>query len=250
MVNRREFLETVAIGTLLATGGPSGSGEVAAPEPQGWYDRPMRWAQLAFVEDDPGNFDPDFWLDYFRRIHADAACLSAGGCVAFYPTHIPLHYRSKWLGNTDPFGDMVKGCRALEMNVIGRTDPHAVHQDVYDAHPDWVMVDAEGRKQRHTAAAHVGSRLLAYLRPRPLPLRVHDYRDEGDREALPRRRDLLEPMGRFGHVLLHSLSGEFPGLLRNGSATNQRPAESGATPVHRLVSAAALRAVAPLGFRD
>jgi hypothetical protein len=44
-----------------------------------WYDHPMRWAQLAFVEDDPGNYDQKFWLDYFRRIHADAACLSAGG---------------------------------------------------------------------------------------------------------------------------------------------------------------------------
>src|SRR5215467_13293025 len=69
-----------------------------------WYQRPMRWAQLAFVEDDPGNYDPSFWLDYFRRIHADAACLSAGGCVAFYPTKVPLHYRSKWLGDSDPFG--------------------------------------------------------------------------------------------------------------------------------------------------
>ena len=149
MVNRREFLESFAIGPLLATGSPGSSGEVAGRDPEEWYDRPMRWAQLAFVEDDPGNYDPAFWLDYFRRVHADAACLSAGGCVAFYPTQIPLHYRSKWLGNTDPFGDMVKGCRDLGMNVIGRTDPHAAHQDVYDAHPDWIMVDAEGRKQRH-----------------------------------------------------------------------------------------------------
>jgi uncharacterized lipoprotein YddW (UPF0748 family) len=53
------------------------------------------------------------------------------------------------MGNTDPFGDMVKGCRALGMNVIGGTDPHAARQDVCDAHPDWIMVDAEGRKQRH-----------------------------------------------------------------------------------------------------
>ena len=149
MVNRRDFLQTFAIGTLLATRSPGSSGEVARADPAGWYDRPMRWAQLAFVEDDPGNYDPAFWLDFFRRIHADAACLSAGGCVAFYPTQIPLHYRSKWLGNRDAFGEMVKGCRDLGMNVIGRTDPHAVHQDVYDAHPDWIMVDAEGRKQRH-----------------------------------------------------------------------------------------------------
>ncbi|KAA6463399.1 hypothetical protein DYQ86_06575 [Acidobacteria bacterium AB60] len=109
----------------------------------------MRWAQLAFVEDDPGHYDPAFWLDYFRAIHADAACLSAGGVVAFYPTEIPLHYRSRWLGATDPFGDLVAGCRKLGMNVIARTDSHACHQDAADAHPDWIAVDAHGNKRRH-----------------------------------------------------------------------------------------------------
>jgi hypothetical protein len=122
-----------------------------AASPPDWYDRPMRWAQLALVEDDPCHYDLKFWLDYFRRIHADAACLSAGGCVAFYPTKVPLHYRSKFLGDRDPFGDLVKGCRELGMNVVGRTDPHAAHQDVYDAHPDWIAVDSDGRKRRHWA---------------------------------------------------------------------------------------------------
>ena len=116
-----------------------------------WYDRPMRWAQLTLVEDDPGKYEPAFWLEYFRRTHSDAACLSAGGCVAYYPTKIPLHYRSKYLGNTDAFGELVEGCRKLGMNVIGRTDPHAAHQDVYDAHPDWIAVDEQGRKRKHWA---------------------------------------------------------------------------------------------------
>jgi len=142
-MNRREFLQaSSAASTALLYA-------QTAPLVAGWYDRPMRWAQLAFVEDDPGNYDQAFWLDYFRRIHADAACLSAGGCVAFYPTRIPFHYRSKWLENRDTFGDLVKGCRSLGMNVIARTDPHAVHQDVYDAHPDWIAVDASGAKRRH-----------------------------------------------------------------------------------------------------
>jgi hypothetical protein len=118
----------------------------------GWYDRPMRWAQLAFVEDDPGNYDLSFWLDYFKSIHADAACLSAGGVVAFYPTEIPLHYRSRWLGTMDTFGDIVAGCRTLGMNVIARTDSHACHQDAYDAHPDWIAVDEHGSKRRHPSA--------------------------------------------------------------------------------------------------
>ena len=121
----------------------------AANAEAGWYGRPMRWAQLAFVEDDPGNYDPAFWLDYFKRIHADAACLSAGGAVAFYPTQIPLQYRSRWLGNMDPFGNLLAGCRKLGMNVVARTDAHACHQNVYDAHPDWIAVDAKGEKRRH-----------------------------------------------------------------------------------------------------
>jgi hypothetical protein len=148
-MNRREFMGTSIAGGILAPNLRSEAAEIINTGEGGWYSRPMRWAQLAFVEDDPGHYDPDFWLEYFRQIHADAACLSAGGCVAFYPTKLPLHYRSKWLGDSDPFGEMVKGCRKLGMNVIGRTDPHAVHQNVYNAHPDWIAVDANGNKRRH-----------------------------------------------------------------------------------------------------
>jgi hypothetical protein len=109
----------------------------------------MRWAQLAFVEDDPGNYDPQFWLDYFRRVHADAACLSAGGVVAFYPTEVALHKRSAWLGDRDAFGEMNAGCRKMGMNVVARTDAHACWQKTADAHPDWLMVGADGQKLRH-----------------------------------------------------------------------------------------------------
>src|SRR5690242_21750717 len=142
-IDRRDFLQALASGALIS-GSVAGDSIAAAPPPQTsvWYDRPMRWAQLAFVEDDPGHYDPHFWLDYFRRIHADAACLSAGGCVAYYPTTIPLHWRSPWMRDTDPFGELLAGCRKLNMVVVARTDPHAVHQDVYDPHPDWIAVDA------------------------------------------------------------------------------------------------------------
>jgi len=142
-MSRREWMVATGVVAAEAFAQQIGSEE--------WYGRPMRWAQLAFVEDDPGHYDPGFWLDYFKRIHADAACLSAGGCVAFYPTKVPLHYRSKFLGNSDPFGEMLAGCRQLGMQVIARVDPHAAHQDVYDAHPDWIAVDATGQPRRHWA---------------------------------------------------------------------------------------------------
>lgn len=120
----------------------------------GWFDRPMRWAQLTLVEDDPAHYDPQFWLDYFKRTHSDAACLSAGGCVAYYPTEIPYHHRSAWMGDSDPFGELLQGCREMGMVVIARTDPHAILEDAYRAHPEWVAVDAEGNPRRHWASPH------------------------------------------------------------------------------------------------
>lgn len=119
-----------------------------------WYERARRWAQLTLVENDPATLDLEFWLAYFERVHAEGVCLSAGGYVAYYPTDIPLHHRSRWLDDTptgsgDPFGDFVTGCRDKGMVVLARTDPHAVHQEVFDVHPDWIAVDAEGRHRRH-----------------------------------------------------------------------------------------------------
>lgn len=111
----------------------------------------MRWAQISFAEDDPGRYDPQFWLDYFKRLRIDAVTLNAGGAVAFYPTQLPLHYRSKWLSDMDTFGDLKQKCKALGLVVVARTDAHACHQNVYDPHPDWIMANAAGEKIRHTS---------------------------------------------------------------------------------------------------
>lgn len=122
------------------------------PAPGSRLAEPMRWLQLAFVEDDPGNYDMQFWLDYIRRIRAEGVCLSAGGCVAFYPTRIPLHYKSRFMKEgQDPFGELVRECRKMGLAILARVDPHAAHDDVFHAHPDWIARDAEGRPRRHWA---------------------------------------------------------------------------------------------------
>ncbi len=159
--SRRDFLKASAIAGAAVTLGefslrPLGAAETAAraalPAGPAWADKPMRWAQLTLVENDPGNFDLAFWLDYFKRTHSDAVCLSGGGCVAYYPTQIPFHHRSAWLGDRDVLGDLVKGCRELGMVVVARTDPHATYDDAQAAHPDWIAVDASGRPRRHAAS--------------------------------------------------------------------------------------------------
>jgi hypothetical protein len=158
-LSRRDFFQVAGAGALISVVPAAGSrgfkldhqsvpGGGAA---DGWVDRPMRWVQLTLVENDPGQFDPRFWLDYFRRLHADAATLSAGGIVAYYPTQIPLHHRSQWLGASDPFGALVAGCRALKIHVVARTDPHAVRDDVRATHPDWISVNRSGEPVRHWA---------------------------------------------------------------------------------------------------
>ena len=147
-MDRRNFVKNTGFigGGIVLTGSQVFAGianeQYAVP-----LNQAMRWAQLAFVESDPGNYDPDFWLNYFKRIHAQGVLLSAGGVVAFYPTNIPFHYRSRWMKNTDPLGYLVNGCRRMNMAVILRTDPHATRQDTYEAHPDWIHVTADGKKK-------------------------------------------------------------------------------------------------------
>jgi hypothetical protein len=156
-MDRRNFIKNVTIagGGIAIAGIPTdsimGAERFVSPEEIPWFDRSMRWAQFAFVENDPGNYDPEFWLNYFRRIHADGVLLSAGGIVAFYPTEIPLHHKSEWMGKSDPLGYLVSECRKMNMTVILRTDPHAARQDLFDAHPDYIAVTADGQKRRHWA---------------------------------------------------------------------------------------------------
>ncbi|HEY4328410.1 MAG TPA: alpha-amylase family protein, partial [Phycisphaerae bacterium] len=158
ILNRREFLAATAM--VAASALQARAQTVPAPLPatvpvptSEIFDKPMRWAQLVLADTDPGTYDLAFWLDYFKRIHADGACLSAGGCVAYYPTQIPFHYKSASMKTgTDPFGDLVNGCRKMNMAVIARTDPHSIRDDAAAAHPEWVACDVSGAKRKHWAA--------------------------------------------------------------------------------------------------
>ena len=125
---------------------PLGADVVSTPD---WYRGATRWTQLTFTDDDPARLDVDFWIDVMRDSRSNALCLSAGGYMAFYPTRIPYHHRSAHLGDTDPFGALVEGARSLGMYVMARVDPHAIHQDAADAHPEWLARDEHGQPIPH-----------------------------------------------------------------------------------------------------
>jgi hypothetical protein len=156
VIGRRQFLEAAAAAAgavALSSARAEPAADAGKPAPKANpFDRAMRWGQLAFVENDPGRYDPGFWLDYFTRTHCDAVTLSAGGVVAFYPTRVPFHRRSAWMKDgMDPFGELAGACRQRGLLVVARVDPHAVYDDARAAHPEWIAVDDKGQPRRHWA---------------------------------------------------------------------------------------------------
>ena len=251
-LSRRTFMKTaslagaaVVLGRGKVPGFPLHASENPAlpPPAPSWVDKPMRWAQLTLVEDDPGKFDLPFWLDYFQRTRSDAVCLSAGGCVAYYPTQLPFHHRSQWLGDRDVFGQLVTGCRKLGMVVIARTDPHATYDDARQAHPDWIAVDAEGRPRRHWASPEMW--VTCALGPYNF-----DFMTQVNREIMSCYRVdaiFINRWDRLGNVFLRALPPELPRGERAGVAPLGRPAGPGASRLFPLASATAFCSLAPAG---
>lgn len=126
----------------------------AAP---GWVDQTFRWGQVNFNEADPEGLDVDWWTDFWKRCRIQAVTLNAGGALAYYPTEVPFHVRSPWLGDRDLFGETVAAAKGLGLRVLGRLDPSYAHQQLYDAHPDWCVTGADGRPLPATSSREPGS---------------------------------------------------------------------------------------------
>ena len=148
--DRRTLMKSAA---ALAVAGsiPVGMPKAFAADTPDWVWQPMRWVQVNFTEDDPGRYDPRFWLDFMARTKTHGACLSAGGIFAFYPTQVPFHQRSRYLGSSDPFGDMAIACKAMGLRVLARVDPSVMRADALAAHPEWIARTAAGEPQTHPA---------------------------------------------------------------------------------------------------
>lgn len=148
-MDRRSVMKGAAALTTLAGSFPMGISTALADQYPDWVWQPMRWAQVNFTEDDPGRFDARFWLDFMQRASVQGVCLSAGGIFAFYPTQVLFHHRSRFLGTSDPFGDMAKASKALGLRVLARVDPSILRPDALAAHPDWIARSPDGQPRRH-----------------------------------------------------------------------------------------------------
>lgn len=144
---RREFLKSATVSVAAAVSAPTWM-PAAAPSPESslpWYRRTLRWGQTNITEADPPRYDIDWWRGQWRRTRIQGVIINAGGIVAYYPTQVPFHRRARFLGDRDLFGELCRAARAEGLTVLARMDSSRAHADLYEAHPDWFVVNSQGK---------------------------------------------------------------------------------------------------------
>jgi hypothetical protein len=111
----------------------------------------MRWGQVNIREHEAAKFDVEWWEAYWKEARLDGIVLNTGGIVAYYPTELSDHHRSRWLGDRDLFGELVDAIKRCGMKILARIDPGESYEDVYFRRPDWFAIDAKGAVLRDVA---------------------------------------------------------------------------------------------------
>ena len=111
----------------------------------GWWMRePLRWVQTNLREVDSAS-DPLKLVEEAARFRANVLHVNLGGIVATYPTAIQFHHRSRHLPpGKDFFGEVLRAAHARGIRVVGRFDFSKLHQDAFEAHPEWFFRQADG----------------------------------------------------------------------------------------------------------
>jgi hypothetical protein len=143
MLTRRDLL--VISGAALQTGIFGRQSGTKTP----WHQNMRRCGQVNFNERDPQVLNIAEWVDYWSSLKLDALLLNAGGIMAFYPTKLPYHHRSEFLGTHDLFGDFTKAAKQKGMRVVARLDCNYAYEEAWKAHPEWFEKTSKGDPVKH-----------------------------------------------------------------------------------------------------
>ncbi len=146
-MTRRDF----SAGWLLAGVAASDSAVAENAMRPYWYETMRRLGQPNLNEKDAATVNVQEWVEYWNSCRADALVVSAGGILAFYPTEVPHHHRSRYLGSRDVYGEFAAAMRKVKMRVVARLDPNWGFKDTLEAEPDWFARDRAGAPVPHTA---------------------------------------------------------------------------------------------------
>ena len=144
-ITRREFIALSAASMIVASAGRLKAQETGKP----WYATMRRCGQINFNERDPLQMDVNAWADYWASLKVNAVLLNGGGIVAFYPTKVPYHHRSEFLGSRDLFGEMVAASKKRGLRVVARMDCNYAYEEALKAHPEWFERNRDGSPRKH-----------------------------------------------------------------------------------------------------
>jgi len=146
MITRREFLVASSAAWVFASTGP----EAQTSNDRPWYETMRRCGQLNLNERDPLTLNVAEWIDYWASLKLDALLLNGGGIVAFYPTAVPYHHRSEFLGARDLFGELAAATKARGMRLVARMDCNYAYEDAVKARPEWFERNDDGSPRPHS----------------------------------------------------------------------------------------------------
>ena len=108
-----------------------------------------RCGQINYNERDPLTMDAEAWGDYWASLKVDAVLVNGGGIVAFYPTKVPYHHRSEFLGSRDLFGEMVAAMKRRGIRAVARMDCNLAYEDALKGRPQWFERNQDGSPRPH-----------------------------------------------------------------------------------------------------
>jgi hypothetical protein len=146
VITRRRFI-ALSSASLLVTS--TGRRLTASPADRPWYATMRRCGQVNINERDAQTFDVPAWTEYWASLRVDALLLNGGGIVAYYPTKVPHHHRSDFLGTRDLFGELVEACRSRRIRIVARMDCNYAYKDALEAHPEWFERNRDGSPRSH-----------------------------------------------------------------------------------------------------
>jgi hypothetical protein len=109
-----------------------------------WYQKPLRILETLLREPDVIGYDAQAVVAYMEQIHANCLIVNGGGVVDFFRHYLPTANPNPFMTDEDILKDLCAACHA-SIKVMARVDFRGVDRKIYELHPDWFAVDAEGK---------------------------------------------------------------------------------------------------------
>jgi hypothetical protein len=119
-----------------------------------WHHHPWRLVQTNLREIDMAAIDAERYVASLLAMEATVAMINTSGIVASYPTAHPFHTPSTYV-HGDDLATIIAACHDAGIRVIARTDFSKVRRALYEQHPAWASIRADGSIVEEEGDVHV-----------------------------------------------------------------------------------------------